>query len=174
MRSFFVHKSNMYLLISVSFQWRQHSVVPPEHWPPIEQSLHLLIKFFILFIIRYQNIGSTSHSSRVRRTPFLLRFLTRSPSLPIAFTIKGVRSFSSPKREEPLVRPRNDDVWELNECGNSMLYWKRPTAPIWLVVPRGKFASAKLKLATRECELLITGQEIAGLKEGLGVVVLAL
>ena len=66
----------MYLLSSVWFQWQQHLVVRPEHWPPIEQSLHLLIKFFVLFIIRNQNIGSTSHSWRVRRTPFLLRLLT--------------------------------------------------------------------------------------------------
>lgn len=125
MRLFFVHKSNMYLLSSVWFQWRQHLVVRPEHWPPIEQSLHLLIKFFVLFIIRYQNIGSTSHSWRVRRTPFLLRFLTHW-----FHNQRCVRSFSSPKREEPLVRPRNDDVWELTEGGNSILYSWRASAPL--------------------------------------------
>ena len=125
MRLFFVHKSNMYLLSSVWFQWRQHLVVRPEHWPPIEQSLHLLIKFFVLFIIRYQNIGSTSHSSRFVGHLFFFDYL------PIGFTMQRcVRSFSSPKREEPLVRPRNDDVWELTEGGNSILYSWRASAPL--------------------------------------------
>lgn len=172
MRLFFVHKSNMYLLSSVWFQWRQHLVVRPEHWPPIEQSLHLLMKFFVLFIIRNQNIGSTSHSWRVRRTPFLLRLLTHwfhNAKVCAVFFLpkkRGTAGSSTKWR-----RLRTD--WG-REFHTVLMTRQCATAPIWLVVRRAKFASAKVRHVTRECELLITGQEIAGLKEGLGVVVLAL
>ena len=145
----------MYLISSVWFQWRQHSVVRPEHWLPIEQWMHLLSSSFCSsFAIK------TSDRHFMITVRGFVGHLFFFDSLPIGFTMQRcVRSFSSQKREEPLVRPRNDDVWELNECGNSILYWWRATAPIWLVVPRGKFASAKLTLATIKCELLITGQE---------------
>lgn len=166
MRLFFVHKSNMYLLSSVWFQWRQRLVVRPEHWPPIEQSLHLLIKFFVLFIIRNQNIGSTSHSWRVRRTPFLLRLLTHW-----FHNAKVWAVFFLPKKRGTAG---SSTKWRRLRTDWGREFHTVLTAPIWLVVRRGKFASAKVRHATRECELLITGQEIAGLKEGLGVVVLAL
>ena len=131
-----------------------------------------IIKFFVLFIIRNQNIGSTSHSWRVRRTPFLLRLLTHwfhNAKVCAVFFLpkkRGTAGSSTKWR-----RLRTD--WG-REFHTVLMTRQCATAPIWLVVRRGKFASAKVRHATRECELLITGQEIAGLKEGLGVVVLAL
>ena len=136
-----------------------------------DRAVNASAKFFILFIIRYQNIGSTfhDHSSRVRRTPFLLRFLTHC-----FHNQRCVRSFSSQKREEPLVRPRNDDVWELSECGNSILYWWRATTRSDWRCRMGNLLQPNSHLPQLNVNFLSQDKKIAGLKEGLGVVVLAL